>query len=487
MGDIEERRARTLLRRIEHLITKLNRRKFLSDGLEEFSPYQEKIAALQRDVQRAITETKVKARKDKKQLAHLRDLQVIRWHSRRLGDGLAWMVLLFDRKTIRALTTNSRVPLSSEEDDGSRGVSVTAMKLLQSGFGLPIIHDITDCLRIGDITFLSFGDGAADKLFRTIEVKTSRLDASVDDKGKENVSLQVTAIGTEPFPPIARQAVLELGTFRAEELENPERKPRREDRRLDKQFNRMVKAVAHRTAEDHKLTKIDGSSHLSLVSDVEDHHHWAELRKAIRHARSNGYAFFSVDNFIGYGLWFNPNGVVKEDVADPRFVEDIQSHVLSDDLGDRNSLTIGAIPIEEDNAHAPLLMPFTVYEIPQRAISDILHGRLVIMAAMNTGHVERALADAGLKVELEPGARDGRSFKLRTTLQWPTGERLSVEIPAPWLESMAAMHEFLGIESIVSKTSAIKSVPERMSFEEFASGRDNPLREEPTEADSGVV
>lgn len=291
-----------------------------------------------------------------------------------------------------------------------------------------------------------------------------------------------TAIGTEPFPHITSQAVLELGNFRAEELQTPVRAPRQEDRRLDKQFSRMVKAVAYRTAEDHKMTKVDGSPHLSLKSDVEDRHHWAELRKAIRHARSNGYAFFQVDNFMGYGLWFNPKGVVKEDVADQRFIEDIQSHILSDELGDRNSLTLGAVPIEEDNAHAPFLMPFTIYEIPHRAISDILHGRLVIMAAMNTGHVERALTDAGFEVELEPGARDGRSFKLRTTLQSPTGERLGLEIPAPWLEIMAAMHEFLGMESIISKTSAIRSIP----FEEFASGRENPFGEEPIKAASDV-
>lgn len=443
-------------------------------------PYQERVAALQRDVQRAISETKVMGRKDKTQLAHLRDLQVIRWHSRRLGDGLAWMVLLFDRKTIRALTTNSRVPLSAEEDDGSRGVSVTAKKLLESGFGLPIIHDITDCLRIGDITFLSFGDSTADKMFRTIEIKTSRLDVTVDGEGNESVSLRVTAIGTEPIPLVESQAVLDMGTFRAEQLETPIHTPRREDRRLEKQFNRMVTAVARRTAEDHKLTQVDGSPHLSLVSDVEDHHHWAELRKAIRIARKHGYAFFQVDNFLGYGLWFNPKGVAKEDVADPRFIEDIQRDILSDELGDRNSLTLGALPIEEDHAHAPLLMPFTVYEIPHRAISDMLHGRLVMMAAMNTGHVERALADAGFKVELEPGALDSRSFKLRTALQWPTGERSELEIPAPWVEISAAMHEFLGMESIVSKTSAIRCLPKRIPFEEFVSGVDNHLREEPT-------
>lgn len=484
MGNIEERRARAFLHRIDHLATKLNRRNFLSDGLAEFLPYQENIAVLQREVQQAISETKAKARKDKTQLAHLRDLQVIRWHSRRLGDGLAWMVLLFDRKTIHALTTNSRVPISAEEDDGSRGVSLTAMKLLQSGFGLPIIHDITDCLRIGDITFLSFGDSAADKNFRTIEIKTSRLDVTVDGEGNESVSLRVTAIGTEPLPLIESQTVLDMGTFRAEELKTPIHMPRREDRRLEKQFNRMVTAVARRTVEDHKLTKIDGSPHLSLVSDVEDHHHWTELRRAIRSARKNGYAFFQIDNFIGYGLWFNAKGVAKEDIAEPRFVEDIQSHILSDELGDRNSLTLGAVPIQEDHAYAPLLMPFTIYEIPHRAISDILHGRLVIMAVMNTGHVEHALADAGFKIELEPGAPDNRSFKLRTTLQWPTGEWSQLEIPVPWLAISAAMHEFLGIESIISKTSAIKSLPKRISFEEFVSGVD-PLREGPAKPEAG--
>jgi hypothetical protein len=59
------------------------------------------------------------------------------------------------------------VPTAIGEDQGSRGVIGLAAGLAGEDWGFPLLHDITDCLRIGDVTFIKpDGDN------RTLELKT---------------------------------------------------------------------------------------------------------------------------------------------------------------------------------------------------------------------------------------------------------------------------------------------------------------------------
>lgn len=476
MDTTETRVIQTFVRRIVRLAPRVTQPRFLDQGPQGFINLQSEIATLQRDIQSAINTAKKAVRVDKSRLDELRDLRSARWYSKRLGDALAWLVFLFDRKTLFALAENTRTPSSaSSEDDGSRGVLLTAQNLLNQRWGLPIIHDITDCLRIGDISLLSFGETVDDRHVRTIEVKTKRTAIEPQLDGSDVLHLQITMISTEPL--------YESGGDGMQAPEPPTVAPQplkwRDDRRLDKQVKRMRRAMEHRDVENDVIAELDGNPHMSLLTGVQDVHHWTELRRAIREARRGGYAFFAVDEFIGYSIHYNSAGITTGDLGMGSLVDDIVKSIFVTDLDDRNSITINQIPAKEDNDRAPFILPFYLYDIPRRAIRELVEGKLVIMAYMNAGRVEHALAEAGFKVE--PEHRDGadlRSFKVRTTLTWPDGSA-SVEIPAPWQDMLTAMHEFYGIESVVSKVEAIRDIPNKIPFAAF--------EESWRKADVGVV
>lgn len=112
--------------------------------------FQLDLLNLQREIQAAIGQRKAspKDRQLEKQIARLEDA---RWHARRLGDAIAWVLLHLDRRSIHALAKNNPTPVAPQDDHGSRGVIAIAEYLAGQGWGFP---DITDCLRVGDVTFV---------------------------------------------------------------------------------------------------------------------------------------------------------------------------------------------------------------------------------------------------------------------------------------------------------------------------------------------
>src|SRR5258707_944444 len=77
--------------------------------------------------------------------------------ARKLGDTLVWIFL--NRIQIAARTRDASMPSSEvhriPEGHGLQGMLAIAEILCNAGAGLPILHDITNCLRIGDITFFT--------------------------------------------------------------------------------------------------------------------------------------------------------------------------------------------------------------------------------------------------------------------------------------------------------------------------------------------
>jgi hypothetical protein len=140
------------LRRLERLARILIGGRFKnSQGIWKL---QLSLLELQRDLQDAIGDTKKRAKTDPNAQADLESLREVRWHARRLGDALAWLLLGLNRQLIYPLAQNEHVPIGPE-DHGSRGVLGIAEFLSQEGWGFPLLHDITDCLRIGDVTFVN--------------------------------------------------------------------------------------------------------------------------------------------------------------------------------------------------------------------------------------------------------------------------------------------------------------------------------------------
>ncbi len=276
-------------RRLERLAHRLIRNKFTdAQGLWDF---QLELLELQRQIQQAITATKKAARTDKSKRGDLDQLRVIRWLARRLGDAFAWVMLGLDRKVIHALGEGARVPVTSEEGHGDIGVKGIAIHLWNAGWGFPLIHDVTDCLRIGDITFIKPSEELSREL-RTVEVKTRLLSETEPDEEREGMSrYEVTLLAPQPLdPPVAAvKATTEAPIADAGGGSNEvaaQRKPRRPDRREKQQLRRMSKALTRHSAENGEVVTIPGETPMvSFMFESEVDSHWKTLRTVVRAAR----------------------------------------------------------------------------------------------------------------------------------------------------------------------------------------------------------
>jgi hypothetical protein len=164
------RRIGAIQRRIEQLAPRAQMVDLLAEGLHAFIGFQDDLARLQAEIQRDIGALKKTVRKDKQAVPPLEYLRRLRWYARCLGDALAWEVLLFDRKAIAALMSGTRPPIA-EITPNHQAVITMAGHLLSQQFGIPIVHDITNWLRIGDITFMQPKKEGTSWRFHTVETK----------------------------------------------------------------------------------------------------------------------------------------------------------------------------------------------------------------------------------------------------------------------------------------------------------------------------
>jgi hypothetical protein len=155
--------------RLEKLTSALLGRRLASP--EALWQFQLDLLHLQRNIQSAINDYKIQVKRRQAPIEILTELRAYRWYARRLGDAFAWVVLGGDKKILEPLSRNSRVTVAARESHGSRGMIAIAGYLAGQGWGFPVIHDITDVLRIGDITFVRVNEDS-EREYKTVEVKT---------------------------------------------------------------------------------------------------------------------------------------------------------------------------------------------------------------------------------------------------------------------------------------------------------------------------
>ncbi|KPN22028.1 hypothetical protein [Arthrobacter sp. Edens01] len=449
-----------ILVKLEKRAQRVSGGKLFDEGLDAYLDLQEQLFELQVEVQTAIAEAKRRGPKNAEVLDYLNKLRWVRWQSRRLGDAIAWQALLLNRQVIYALAENDPVPVPSSWSEGHRGAFQFARSMTSSEWGIPIVHDITNVLRIGDLTFMRPTGLAAEADYRTIELKTSRLDEREIEGGKTTVTLGITAISTEPFP----SYVTDPPHSNPDHTPNTTRR-RRADRRIERQLARMEIATASKNAPLHKSTKI-GNQHVFPISLPEEQKpHWKELRRAIRQARRDGNAYFELGGFVGYSLIYNSDGVSSEDILSTSLNHDVRG-LLHEEIGDRNSITLSMIPDNDQDTYSSRVLPFYLWEVPQRAVRDILRNRLVIAATYNSGWMEKLLANAGLTIVPDETDRDRRGFEVIASFGWEGEARAEYHFHV-WEEMFVAVHEFRGPDAVVQRALAPTSLPTLVKFEEF--------------------
>jgi len=109
-----------------------------------------------------------------------------------VGDALAWRVFGFDRRHVIARCRNQSPGLMGK--NAGLGAEIEHVELawrVDKKFAL--LHDLTNCLRIGDLTV--FGDGGP----KTIEIKTS-LNAKAGKQNKRINEAELAVLNLGPLP-----------------------------------------------------------------------------------------------------------------------------------------------------------------------------------------------------------------------------------------------------------------------------------------------
>ncbi len=175
------------------------------------------------------------------------------------------------------------------------------------------------------------------------------------------------------------------------------------DQRAERQLRRMANALAKQSAEVGQVTELEGEAPmLTTTFDSSVTSHWKILRRVIRKSRSDGYASEAVDGTLLYAAFFDPDGNHLPTITSSSLPADIvNSGILQTRMPERNSLVINAIPPEEQRA-ARLFLPYYLYPIPKRAISELIRGQLTIFVIANPAGIMAALEKDGFEVSTRP-------------------------------------------------------------------------------------
>jgi hypothetical protein len=438
------------VREIDTLTQRLLRGQFKS--AEDVWQFELDLLALERSIQRAIA-----GQKSLSVAGDLSALSQVRFFARRLGDALAWVLVGLDERVIRSLAANHRVPIAPEEDEGSRAMLLAAQGLSDQGWGFPLVHDITDCLRIGDITFVKPAEDGS-KMLKTVEVKARVVGQRRNPDGTEDISYSVKIYWSERRSSedagLIQEVIQTTGPGRNE---SPLPRSTRARKRKGRQLDRMSRAASRGGAIDGQIVRIPGERPLlSLTVDHSERSNWRVLRRVIRAARANGFGADSPEPGILYVAYYSPTGLTEEHIKNDRLLDEVQSRVLDLEQSEWNALMVHQVPSRETRL-AALSTPFYLYPIQRYAISDILFNRLSILVIWNPARVVAALKGGGFTVKdpVGPSSTIQESLVVSADYNDSKGQLVSTEIHHLGSEIVRMIDEFRSTSYLVDVARAV--------------------------------
>lgn len=409
--------------------------------------WQLRMLDLQRDIQGEITRLKDLGRSSEPAL--IERARWLRWNARRLGDAYAWLLLGLERKLIYPLGDNSRVAIPPD-DQGSRGaIAVLQRMAADPEWGFPLIHDLADCLRIGDATFIH-----PTRSPRTVEIK-SRLLERRDLGGGEiaeryEVSLLAPAVDAGPAgmpSPIAPSGANSAASSQAK------RKPTRVERQLE----RMSIAVQRQHAEEGTVSEIGGSRSVSLSFEDPSADNWDRVRRATRRARRTGYGCEPIGPHSVCVAFYSPDGFTEESLqaAMSGLTNDlIESGMFSGSRPDWNMLFVNSIPREE-SVHVQYFLPYFLMPLPRATIVDLLHQRMIMLNLFNPAPVAEALLELGLEVDVRPPSGAGGPIHAKYAFEADDGATYEADLTRSNHYVTEMIQEFRSVGYVVGAFAAI--------------------------------
>ncbi len=406
----EHARRGTELRMLEKLVKTLLSIKF--ETQDDFWRLQTDLLELQVQIQRRIGEVRAEAPSSKVARRETDELRRLRWHARRFGDAIAWMVLRGEKHVIYPLSENDPVPIDVNDGHGQTGLPGIAVGLWREGWGIPILHDITDILRVGDISFATMD------AVRTVEIKSHYIGEWTAEDGGKLSEYQVQVISDS-----ADEVSLDLPSEASSGIKKLDRNPNLVTR-LDRQVERIRTARAKQEAPLNSITELEPSRYLLTVHyDKSSRSNWRMVRKMVRQARVSGYSSVVVDEAFLYAAFYSPGRIEEDTFKRPEFVEDLKrSGILEAGPSDRRGIVVRAIPPHHDERGPELSVPYFLCSIPQRAVFDILRGRLVLVSLTSVSAVVDAVRREGYDVGKAP------RYAVSGTVSGSDGEYYKVEI-----------------------------------------------------------
>lgn len=440
-----------LLNRLARLVSTLLGRKF--ESRRDLWTWQLDLLELQRDIQRSIgSQKRLGRRAERDELDHLR---ILRDHARRLGDAFVWIIFDQDRKALSSLSGSQQVPISPTEGDGDRGVLLIAGVLADKGWGFPVLHDITDMLRIGDVTFVDPRAGRSG--LTTFEVKTAVHSTSQEGKRGTTLSYSVkilTAGSERAQSLLGSLSDIVDGSGQPSSLNTWSL-----DERALRQLGKLGQAHSLRDSQDGDFVLVNGKQTLTHSLEITRSTSEDLLGRIVRRARRTGFAFENLDGAFLYAAYYDKDGLSDSFALDDRLPRAMATPEFLKAGDNRNSVIIHSIPSELGGA-AQLHMPHFLYGIPRTSIQDLIHRRLFIVIVVNPAWIYAALEGAGFVVLPLEGSKPSKwgGFRVQSDPRSSGIGQVSIAIENLHMPIQEAIYELRGVGYVVDYVRELRDV-----------------------------
>lgn len=389
--------------------------------------------------------------------------------SRQFGDAIAWALLGDWLIPLTQLPQGPSGPSSDghrlPSDHGLNGMFAIAEGLCAAGAGFPILHDMTNCLRTGDITFYSL-----DGNHTTVEIKTH-----LKDRSEGILSLEVDAHSiysltssndsdkwnaiNDNIPKLPQISL-------PPEVVNTSRLSHQLDPRLKRQVERMKQAKIWQSMPPNMLFKIgDHDEGIVIHNPLNGNtHHWEIVRELIIKAKADNVASRIVDNAFVYTAVYNDSpleypwiqGLVQQDTDTAQLgAESIKACLPSILCPEREMNYIWMVP----GSVSPNALPFFLYSLPIDVIMDIMWGRLAISVTVNLGKIVTALEEIGLDARVPSTKEEFASSFLPVSLKTHLADNRTIRIDLHIRPVVAKIiDEFLSLMGFVEQVSELVKV-----------------------------
>jgi len=372
--------------------------------------------------------------------------------SRQFGDALAWCFLGQDRSKIVPFTRNKCNP-PCPTGASLKGVLSVAELYAGKNMGFPIINDMTNVLRIGDLTYVS---PHADPF--PVEVKTRILNE--DEQGITAHVHTLTTLNKEQKHFFENQLESLRAGLRQTELRGSldrDFAAMTNDDRYARQMKRMEKVSSALATKPRTITWEDDSpTYYGPLCTTSDSFHWNEARDLAARCKQHGYATQTVDGAFFYvGIAAEQPLVYPWSTTfDPTVLQTVaqdlcQSGIFLSDTS-KNHLWYSGTASYLGGIVPPHVLPLFLNPFPPDVLFDLVAGRMMIFVMVNLGRLVDSLIEAGFEARVPSGeAEFVERFLPVSRVVCRDGKRYTAELYQLSYHSQLIVHEYLSLRGFV--------------------------------------